>query len=92
MPLLTHGEGFRVKKRIAEIDENIMREREGKRRRNNNMKKKLFLGPIHFTLLHFQTLKYIIKLTQVSPKVATIVVTFSQKRGRGAKFFFEFLK
>jgi hypothetical protein len=27
MPLLTNGEGFRVKKRIAEIDENIMREK-----------------------------------------------------------------
>jgi len=27
MPLLTNGECFRVKKRIAEIDENIMREK-----------------------------------------------------------------
>jgi hypothetical protein len=55
------------------------------------MKKKKFIGPIHFILLHFETLKSIIKLTQVSPKVAKIVVTLFPKRGRGAKYFWKFL-
>jgi hypothetical protein len=49
MPLLTNGEGFRVKKRIAEIDENIMRgkvkEEEIRIRRKN-----YFLGPF---ILHY---------------------------------------
>ncbi len=49
MPLLTNGEGFRVKKIIAEIDENIMREKV-KEEEIRIWRKIYFLGPF---ILHY---------------------------------------